>query len=222
MGSGLTAVDVALSLQVMGHEQVFATSRHGLLPHSHPDEPCASRPVTPPSRPTPLSLLAWTRRTARENDDWDPVVDTLRPRTDELWQVATRIRAMRETGHLAIVSGGIKAFKQTLSGIEITLAGLNLKVGAVVNCSGSPVDVRRTTDHLVRCLLNRRIARPGPLALGLDTDENGCLPDTDGALWLVGPLRRGRCWETTVIPEIRTQAAALARSFQDVDDLVAV
>ncbi len=35
---------------------------------------------------------------------------------------------------------------------------------------------------------------------------------TDGLLWLVGPLRRGHQWETTAIPDIRAQAADLARS----------
>jgi hypothetical protein len=32
-------------------------------------------------------------------------------------------------------------------------------------------------------------------------------------LWVVGPLRRGWCWESTAIPEIRMQAAELSQSF---------
>jgi hypothetical protein len=35
------------------------------------------------------------------------------------------------------------------------------------------------------------------------------LPGTGETVWLVGPLRRGRRWETTAIPDIREQAAAL-------------
>jgi uncharacterized NAD(P)/FAD-binding protein YdhS len=74
----------------------------------------------------------------------------------------------------------------------------------------------------VRRLLDRRVARPGPLDLGLDTDARGCLPNTDETLWLVGPLRRGRHWETTAIPEIRKQAAALAASLSRATELVGV
>jgi len=39
----------------------------------------------------------------------------------------------------------------------------------------------------------------------------GSIAGTDGQVWLVGPLRRGERWETTAIPEIRAQAAALPR-----------
>jgi uncharacterized NAD(P)/FAD-binding protein YdhS len=44
--------------------------------------------------------------------------------------------------------------------------------------------------------------------------------DTNDALWVVGPLRRGRRWETTAIPEIRMQAASLSRSLWRADALV--
>jgi uncharacterized NAD(P)/FAD-binding protein YdhS len=58
-------------------------------------------------------------------------------------------------------------------------------------------------------------ARPGALGLGLAVDEEGRLLDRAGepsdTLWALGPLRRGALLETTAIPEIREQAAALAR-----------
>jgi uncharacterized NAD(P)/FAD-binding protein YdhS len=58
-------------------------------------------------------------------------------------------------------------------------------------------------------------ARPGPLGLGLAVDDDGRLLDRAGepsdTLWALGPLRRGALLETTAIPEIREQAAALAR-----------
>jgi uncharacterized NAD(P)/FAD-binding protein YdhS len=40
-------------------------------------------------------------------------------------------------------------------------------------------------------------------------DRAGQASDT---LWAIGPLRRGALLETTAIPEIREQAAALART----------
>jgi uncharacterized NAD(P)/FAD-binding protein YdhS len=248
VGTGLTAVDVTLSLQAAGHWQILATSRHGLLPSAHPHKPFAPPLVVPPSQPSARSLLAWARTTADEFGDWRPVVDALRPHTDELWgalatgeqtrllrhvqrrwevlrhrmppSVAERIEAMRETGQLTIIPGGVRSAHGTRRGVDIALADRRLRVGAVINCTGPSADVRRSRDPLVRRLLDSRVAHPGPLFLGFDTDARGCMRDTNDALWVVGPLRRGRRWETTAIPEIRMQAASLSRSLWRADALV--
>ena len=72
-----------------------------------------------------------------------------------------------------------------------------------------------TGDPLLRQLLAAGLARPGPLRLGLDADARGAVRDTRGRaagdLFTLGPPLRGRWYETTSIPEIRGQAAALAR-----------
>jgi uncharacterized NAD(P)/FAD-binding protein YdhS len=39
---------------------------------------------------------------------------------------------------------------------------------------------------------------------------------------VVGPLRKGRQWETTAIPDIRTQAAELPHSIRQTDVFVGV
>jgi uncharacterized NAD(P)/FAD-binding protein YdhS len=250
LGTGLTAVDVCLSLQVAGHRQMFATSRHGLLPASHPQEAFAQPLVVPPLKVSARSLLAWARTMAEESGDWRLTADGLRTRTDELWgtladveqarllrhvrrrweilrhrmppSVADRIGTMRETGQLTIVPGGVRSAQNTTSEVNVTLVDRQLRVGAVINCTGPCVDVRRTRDPLIRCLLESGVARPGPLNLGLETGVGGCLPGTNDALWVVGPLRKGRQWETTAIPDIRTQAAELPHSIRQTDVFVGV
>ena len=249
VGTGLTAVDVALSLQDAGHH-VVATSRHGLLPEVHTDEPAGRVPSLPPQRPTARSLLAWANAAAAEVGDWVTVVESIRSHTNRLWeqisesersrllrhvhrkwevlrhrmppQVSGRIRNMQEAGQLRIVAGGINSATESLGGMVVSLGDKHLRVAAIVNCTGPTADVTRTPDQLVRCLLDRHLARPSSLGLGLETDPRGCLPQTDNKLWLVGPLRRGRLWETTAIPEIREQAALLSASIQEVRELVAV
>jgi len=247
VGTGLTAVDVALSLQADGHP-VVAASRHGLLPQAHTD--LAADPIrcSPPARPSARNLLSWARATADEVGDWTPVVDSLRCHTNDLWahmtgservrllrhvhrrwevlrhrmppQVAARIKSMQETGQLKIVSGGLRSATETDRGIDVMVGDVLVRAAAVVNCTGPSADVTCTPNPLVRRLLERHIARSGPLNLGLETDARGCLPNTDDTLWLVGPLRRGRQWETTAIPEIRTQAADLSVSLRRVPELV--
>ena len=128
--------------------------------------------------------------------------------------MAERIEAMQETEQLKIVPGGVRSAHTTSQGVDITLVERRLRVGAVINCTGPSADVRRSPDPLVRGLLHSRLARPAPLFLGLDTDTRGCVPNTDDGLWVVGPLRRGERWESTAIPEIRMQAAALSHSLR--------
>ena len=90
----------------------------------------------------------------------------------------------------------------------------SLKVNRVVNCTGSETDCRRIEDSLISSLFAQGLARPDPLFLGLDTDEQGGLVDHTGtassSLFAIGPMRKGSLWETTAVPEIRLQAAEIA------------
>jgi uncharacterized NAD(P)/FAD-binding protein YdhS len=92
VGTGLTMVDMALSLNRRGHQgQITALSARGLLPSAH-------RPVSPftiPAGKVPFGaelsdLTAWlrslSRTMTREGSDWRSVVDALRPFTQRLWR----------------------------------------------------------------------------------------------------------------------------------------
>ena len=60
-----------------------------------------------------------------------------------------------------------------------------------------------------------RRALPDSLRLGLDSTVTGGVVGDDGrvvpGLYAVGPPRKGTLWESTAVPEIRTQAAEVAR-----------
>jgi uncharacterized NAD(P)/FAD-binding protein YdhS len=135
LGTGLTMVDVALSLEdALPGRSIIALSRRGLTPREHEGEP----PVRPPSPPAsdipPLAALAWLRRTAATHG-WRTAVDALRPATQDLWrgwsvahkqaflrharpfwdvhrhrlspEVAARIADLRRTGRLKVAAGKI-------------------------------------------------------------------------------------------------------------------
>jgi uncharacterized NAD(P)/FAD-binding protein YdhS len=167
---------------------------------------------------------------------WQSALDDIRPVTARLWAgmsdadrarflatdrrtwdvhrhrmpagTAARIDDMRARGRLIVHAGEVRDF----DGRRITLAGgRRLAVSAVVNCTGSEEDVRRTDDPLMADLLASGLARPGPLGLGLDTEPDGRLVG-GRPLWTLGVLRRGNLWETTAYPEIRAQAAGIADS----------
>ena len=83
VGSGLTAVDVALTLS-RRPLRLTLVSRHGLLPQPHSGTPAP--PVVPDQLPpSPVGLLRALRAAAADSDDWRSVVDGLRPQTQDLW-----------------------------------------------------------------------------------------------------------------------------------------
>jgi len=91
IGTGLTAVDVALSLRESGHTgQIHAVSRHGKLYQQH--KPYTRRPLDelPDEFRTPRSALRWTRAAIKNmqnaGGDWRAVIDSLRPHLAAIWQ----------------------------------------------------------------------------------------------------------------------------------------
>jgi uncharacterized NAD(P)/FAD-binding protein YdhS len=230
VGTGLTAVDVALTLTADGRRTapVVAVSRRGLLPLTHTAD------ATPPTVPslddcaTLRDVVRAVRAAAGEAGGWRPIVDGLRPLLDQLWTsltpgeqdaflrhlarpwechrhrmapaVAARVVELRAAGLLEVRAGGVAAWP-----------GL-ADYAAVVNCAG-PGRLPGAAGPLVGGLLAAGLARLGPHGLGLDIDEAGRLVGAGGRahdrLWVVGALRRGARWETTAVPEIRAQARRL-------------
>lgn len=90
VGTGLTMVDVALSLRARHPDvELVAVSRRGLLPRS--SRPGLPTPIDPARLPVPgLGGRALVRHVVRlgreERDDWQAVVDSVRPRANELWR----------------------------------------------------------------------------------------------------------------------------------------
>nr|WP_202387988.1 FAD/NAD(P)-binding protein [Nocardioides flavescens] len=132
--------------------------------------------------------------------------------------VAARLDRYREEGRLAVVGGGLQSVADRDDRAEVVVPGLAAPVvaDAVVNCTGPMSDVSRSTDPLLSALVSRGLLTPDPLRLGIACTPHGEVLDATGAvvpgLYVVGPPRKGVLWETTAVPEIRNQAAALAQS----------
>ncbi len=251
VGSGLTAVDVALSLAGRGHRgPLRMVSRHGLLPRTHAARfPSALTAPEPSSAATARAALAWFRAAVADADgDWRVVVDAIRPATNEIWralpeserarllrhagrywevhrhrvapQIGRAVERLVDSGRLGVAAGTVTRVERgTRDACRVVVRdgrGVESRLDArwVINCTGPNFDARASASPLVRSLLHRGTARPGPLRHGLDVTRDGALVDRSGRVSphvsVVGPLRRGAEWETTAIPEIRAQAEALA------------
>jgi uncharacterized NAD(P)/FAD-binding protein YdhS len=136
-------------------------------------------------------------------------------------QVATAVEELTSSGQLALTAGRILSVTPAGDGLAVRMRERSggrertLRVASVVNCTGPNGDVRSGGSRLLDTLQAAGVVRPHPLALGLDTCRDGALRNgqgqTSATLFAIGPLRRGELWETTAIPEIRSQAEALAR-----------
>jgi len=133
-------------------------------------------------------------------------------------QTASRIAGLRCTGRLSVQAGRIIAVTEAPGGLRIRISQggtvTELAAGWLVNATGPNSDISRTGDRLLRDLFDRGLARPDPLGLGIDASPSGAVLDAAGrpsrTIFTLGPPLRGLRYETTAIPEIRDQAAALA------------
>jgi uncharacterized NAD(P)/FAD-binding protein YdhS len=131
---------------------------------------------------------------------------------------AQHITRLRRTGQLTMRPGRVSEVTERdgLLRVRVDQDGstAELTAGWLVNGTGPGTDITATTDPLLRDLLGRGLARPDPHRLGIDADPAGAVLDAAGtpsrSLFTLGPTLRGLRYETTAIPEIRDQAAALA------------
>ncbi len=167
IGSGLTAVDVAMELLDKGHRgQIRMISRHGLLPRQHAPAMVAAPWLFPPY---PTSIAELMRRTRAEahsipgQDAWRTAIDALRPHLPAIWAAlgdSDRARFLRHVRPFwevhrhrmapevaarvqsAIEQRRIVIEQGRLLGTEgAILGGLSLRVKAKGRVSRLPVDM---------------------------------------------------------------------------------
>lgn len=131
---------------------------------------------------------------------------------------AARITMLRQTGQLVVHRSRVMAARQLGSGLSVLVDAdgdvTELEADWLVNASGATAGGTAAASPLLRDLLASGMARPGPVRLGIDADCAGTVLSAHGQpstfLHALGPPLRGLWYETTAIPEIREQAAALA------------
>lgn len=264
VGSGLTMVDMVLSLQqARANGDIHVLSRRGLWPL-----PYGTSAPLPPERAyavkqwalsarqgRPLSRL-WqslrqlTRQHQSAGGDWRDIIEAVRQHLPILWPVLSdddkrrflrhglpywsihrhrlpeqhveRLQGLIKEGRLHSHKGRLHELQpaERLDGRVGSVdavysprggqAPKRLTVDWVYNCTGGSFDISRASSPLIRRLWQRGLLQQGPAELGTDVSPTGCVGSEHGSLYLIGPLARGRQWETTAMPDIRVQASRLA------------
>jgi uncharacterized NAD(P)/FAD-binding protein YdhS len=130
------------------------------------------------------------------------------------------IRAVAE-GELELVAGKLVEAKRRGDGLEATIRRRHgpqtetISVARVYDCTGITTDLAAGSNPIVRSLIDRGLARPDPLRIGLDVTPQCAIVGSDGQpserLFAIGPLTRGAFFEIEAIPDIRVQCAGLAK-----------
>jgi uncharacterized NAD(P)/FAD-binding protein YdhS len=129
-------------------------------------------------------------------------------------QVADAVAA----GRLEVVAGRIAALTPCESGLRVVVRGADgereLRVGAVVNCTGPAEGPEVSSPELYRNLLDRGLVSPDEVGLGIRATADFAALDRAGSrsrwLMVLGPPLKGMLWETTAVPELRAQAFRVA------------
>ena len=82
-----------------------------------------------------------------------------------------------------------------------------IRAAAVVDCTGSQLDVSRSEQPLLRALVADGTVTAHHTGLGLAADPEHRVAD---GLYAVGSLLVGQLWESIAVPELRDQAAVVA------------
>ena len=147
VGTGLTMVDLVLSLDAAGHcGQIVALSRRGLIPRGHADFEPAPVELADVPRGSVRALWRWLRRRSAEVG-WRAAVDSLRPYSHPLWQslaqdeqyrflrharpwwdvhrhriapeVAATIKRLVREGQLEIIAGRVISAADSPTGLDV-------------------------------------------------------------------------------------------------------
>jgi uncharacterized NAD(P)/FAD-binding protein YdhS len=198
-----------IGLARLVREVRIAAARH---PGDWQDVVDALRPHLPRlwARLSPADQRLFLRRYARY---WEVHRHRVPPATAE------RIARLRAERRLLVRPGQVIAAWDEADGIRARIAAAgtvsDLRAGWLINGTGPAGDITQVADPLLRGLLDSGLARPDPLRLGLDASPDLAVVNAAGRpsdrIFALGPLLRGRRYETTAIPEIRDQAAILAQ-----------
>ncbi|HMJ07732.1 MAG TPA: FAD/NAD(P)-binding protein [Pyrinomonadaceae bacterium] len=135
-------------------------------------------------------------------------------------EAAAVIDELKASGQLTVMKGRLRSIDARSGRFDIAFhtEGVlaNIQADAVINCIGSESNFERLESPLVKNLISRGLIRNDSLSLGLDATPDGRLIGKTGepsdVLLTLGTALKGVLWESTAIPEIRSQAKALAES----------
>ncbi len=239
-GGGLTAVDMIISLlhsRFAG--RILCVSPRGHFPMAHGEPGALPAPATFPQQLRLSTLVRGVRRYAAQHGQWQQALDALRPQTSAIWQrlpavdqkraltrylhwwnihrhrmapaIAKELGAAESSGQVVRLRG--RCVSAGVGQVEIhTHEGRRVaNCDWVFDCTGPSYASPFSVD--MSALMEAGIARRHANGAGFAADEH-CRISSEGSpdIYAMGALLTGQLLETTAVPELRQQAATIARA----------
>ena len=235
VGTGLTAVDMVLSLRRHGYAgDIIAGSLRGLWPEPHraqgsiyhfnPEELFAQKTVR--------QLLRFVRAAIAQHEaeggDWRAVVDGLRTHSRGLWLKASTAEQQRFLRHVAtywsthrhrmapeiaarIQSEIAAGTLRSISRAQLPEAMAN--ASRVFNCTGPQLNPQKSRYAVWKQLLAEGMVEAHATGVGIAADARyRAWGNIHPALYVMGTMMTGQWLESTAVPELREQAATIAQA----------
>lgn len=136
-----------------------------------------------------------------------------------------QIHDSMDNGHMQIIGGRIVSVEENKNGFTVGIRPRREQsvetytVARIVNCTGPQINYEEINDPFVKSLINNGIIYTDTPKMGVSADPDGKVLDKDGKpvknVYTLGSLLRGVLWETTAVPDIRTQAEHVARQISE-------
>jgi uncharacterized NAD(P)/FAD-binding protein YdhS len=135
-------------------------------------------------------------------------------------EIFEQMQKLISDNKLQIIGGRIQDIEENNENITVsykerkTQLIKELEVQRVINCTGPKTDLQKIDDMLVVNLLKRGLIMPDEMKLGINALPDGTIIQKDHSvstkLFTIGSLLKGILWESTAVPELRTQTQSLA------------
>lgn len=134
-------------------------------------------------------------------------------------EAADVLDEMQADGKLEVLKGRLQTIEFNANGEFETVLKTNgaeslVTTDTIINCIGSESNFEKLDSPLVKSMMTRGYIRNDELNLGIAASPDGRIIGKTGApsnvLFTLGTALKGTLWETTAIPEIRSQATALS------------
>ena len=133
--------------------------------------------------------------------------------------VHNKVTDALDAGRLRIVAGTIESLEPGEQYIDVVLRNADgdefrQSADLVINCTGPQARLSQSGAPLYDSMLARGLVVCDELDMGIQVNENFAVIGSDGqassSVYAIGPPLKGSLWETTAVPELRSQAMRVA------------
>lgn len=135
-------------------------------------------------------------------------------------EIHKRLQDSMANGQLQVMKGRLRQCEESEDALRLSVESngvqCDLKVGAVINCTGPQENYLPSSSNLLNDMLAQGLIEPDEMNMGIKVSPNFAVVDCMGRasklIHAIGSIMKGTLWETLAVPELRSQAFRLAET----------